>query len=204
MRKSLAIIIALCAWFAVVVQAILMLKNRTAAVPETIIRFFSFFTILTNTLVALYFTGQCLNVNRTYKPGMLTAVAVYIFIVGIIYQILLRHIWQPTGLQLIVDELLHTLNPVLVMVYWYLYEKKSLVNYKQVKGWLLYPVAYLIYTIIRGYFSGFYPYPFVNVTEIGFTSMLLNSGLLMLLFIIVALLFIIIGRKTEKKSLRLT
>lgn len=200
MRKSLAILFAFIAWFAVVVQFILMLQNRVASVPETIVRFFSFFTILTNTMVALYFTGQSLNVGITFKPGMLTAITVYIFMVGIVYQILLRHIWQPTGLQLVVDELLHTLNPLLVMSYWYMYEKLSLVKYGQIKEWLVYPLAYLVYIIIRGSFSGFYPYPFVNAIKIGFTKTLLNSVLLTLFFILVALLFIAIGRKMEKKS----
>lgn len=201
MRRSLALLFAVIVWFAVIVQFILMIQNRTASVPETIVRFFSFFTILTNTIVALFFTGQVLNAGRTYRPGILSAVTVYIFMVGIVYQVLLRHIWQPKGLQLIVDELLHTINPLIVILYWYLYEEKSLVKYSQIKGWLVYPLAYLVYIMIRGSFSGFYPYPFVNVAEIGLARVLLNSGLLTLFFIVISFLLIIIGRKTEKKSL---
>ncbi|MFZ5976285.1 MULTISPECIES: Pr6Pr family membrane protein [unclassified Hydrotalea] len=34
-------------------------------------------------------------------------------------------------------------------------------------GWLIYPLLYLVYILIRGSFSGFYPYPFVNVLQIG-------------------------------------
>src|SRR5881398_3651902 len=133
MRKSLALLFAVIVWFALIVQFILMRQNSTASVLETIVRFFSFFTILTNAIVAIYFTGQVLNVGRTHRPGILSAVTVYIFMVGIVYQVLLRHIWEPTGLQLIVDELLHTINPLGVMLYWYLYEVKSLVKYSQIK-----------------------------------------------------------------------
>lgn len=201
MRKSLALLFAVIVWFAVIVQFILMMQNRIASVPETIVRFFSFFTILTNTIVALFFTGQVLHIDRTYRPGILSAVTVYIFMVGIVYQVLLRHIWQPKGLQLIVDELLHTINPLLVILYWYLYEEKSLVKYSQIKSWLAYPLAYLVYIIIRGRFSGFYPYPFVNVAEIGIARVLLNSGLLTLFFMVISFLFIGIGRKKEQKSL---
>ena len=204
MRKSLAFIFAVVVWFAVIVQFILMLQNRTASIGETIVRFFSFFTILTNTIVALFLTGQVLNVGATYRPGALSAVTVYIFIVGIVYQVLLRHIWQPTGLQLIVDELLHTINPLLVILYWYLYEEKSLVKYAQIKGWLVYPLVYLIYIMIRGSLSDFYPYPFINVTEIGIGTTLINSGLLTLFFVIISFLLILIGKNTEKKSIRPT
>ena len=33
-------------WFAIIAQFFLMLENRQADIPETIIRFFSFFTIV--------------------------------------------------------------------------------------------------------------------------------------------------------------
>lgn len=38
-------LIWLTAWFAVIAQFFLAIANRTASVPETVIRFFSFFTI---------------------------------------------------------------------------------------------------------------------------------------------------------------
>ncbi len=198
MRKLLAIVFAISTWFAVIVQFFLMLQNRVASVPETIIRFFSFFTILTNALVAIYFTGQAFNIRFTNKAGVLTAVTVYIFIVGIVYQVLLRQIWQPTGMQQVVDEMLHTFNPLVVMLYWYLYEKKEEIHYYQIKKWMIYPVAYFVLINIRGAISGFYPYPFINVSQIGWTKAMSNSGLLTIFFVAVAFIFIAIGRKTSK------
>ena len=137
MRRNLSIHFALIAWFAVLTRFLLMLENRVASVPETLVRFFSFFTILTNLLVAIYFTSQSFqrknhSAGFINKPGVLTSVTVYITIVGLVYQILLRHIWQPTGLQKIVDELLHSLIPLLVIIYWYFFENKSKVKYRQV------------------------------------------------------------------------
>src|SRR5215213_3929165 len=105
MEKALRIIIPMAGWFAVIAQFILMINNRVASVDETIIRYFSFFTILTNLLVAFVFTKET---NSVVKPGLIAATTVYISIVGLVYQILLRHIWNPTGLQMLVDELLHS------------------------------------------------------------------------------------------------
>lgn len=48
--------------------------------------------------------------------------------------------------------------------------------------WLIYPQAYLIYIPIRGHFSGFYPYPFVDVSALGMTKVLFNSAVLMGVF----------------------
>jgi len=47
---------AVITWLAVLLQFYLTIENRIASIPETIIRFFSFFTILTNTLIAICFT----------------------------------------------------------------------------------------------------------------------------------------------------
>jgi hypothetical protein len=120
MQKVSAIFLAVTVWSAVIAQFFLMMQNRSAPVPETIIRFFSFFTILTNILVALFFSGHSVGIKSTRKPGTLTAVAVYIFIVGIVYQVLLRHLWQPRGSQLVVDELLHSVIPLLTLLFWLL------------------------------------------------------------------------------------
>ncbi|HVG12636.1 MAG TPA: Pr6Pr family membrane protein [Flavisolibacter sp.] len=195
MSRRLALFFAVIAWFAVVTQAILMVQNRTASVPETIARFFSFFTILTNTLVALFYTTRAAGTSSYNRAGILTALAVYITIVGLVYQVVLRGIWQPTGMQRLVDELLHTVNPVLFILYWYLYEKKSEVQYRQIRGWLVYPLLYLVLILFRGHISGFYPYPFVNVAEIGFGKTMINSLLLMLFFILIASGFIAIGKR---------
>ncbi len=200
LQRNLSILFAIIVWFAVLAQFYLIIENRVAPVTETIIRFFSFFTILTNILVAVYFTIKALGRDQLDKAGLLTAITVYITIVGLVYQVLLRHIWQPTGLQMVVDELLHSVNPLLVISYWYLFEKKFFVHYKEVFKWMIYPVVYLVYILTRGSFSGFYPYPFINVSEIGISQTLLNGLFLLLFFYAVSVLFIFIGRMLSKRN----
>ncbi|MEO6328419.1 MAG: Pr6Pr family membrane protein [Ginsengibacter sp.] len=201
MRKKISILLAVIVWFSIVTQLYLMMQNRTASVTETIIRFFSFFTILTNILAAIYFTREIFQQRTFSKHGTLTSITVYITIVGIVYQVLLRHVWHPTGMQMVVDELLHTINPILVIIFWSVYEDKRSVRYKQTISWLLYPILYLAYILIRGTFSGFYPYPFVDVAKIGLIKTLVNSGLLLLFFIVISLLFVLFGKKLFKKNI---
>ncbi|MEO6232520.1 MAG: Pr6Pr family membrane protein [Ferruginibacter sp.] len=203
MKKNLSILFAIIAWFALLTQYYLMIENRVASVGETTIRFISFFTILTNSIVAVYFTIVSLknasdSSGKINKPGVLTAVTVYITIVGLVYQLLLRQIWHPTGLQKLVDELLHSVMPVFVILYWYLFEEKSLVSYRQVPKWLIYPLIYLVYILIRGSMAGFYPYPFVDVTILGLKKVLINSVLLTGVFYLISLLFIFVGKLTAR------
>lgn len=205
MKKVLNVLIALTGWFAVIAQFFLMLENRSTSVPEMVLRFFSFFTILTNTLVAIYFTWQSLAAGKSSdswfsRPGSLTAVTVYILVVGLVYQVALRHVWHPTGLQKVVDELLHSVIPLLVVVYWACYEQRQAIPWKKIPGYLLYPALYLVYILLRGQLSGFYPYPFIHVTELGWPGVLVNSAVLLGVFVLLFVLFIAIGRLLSKKA----
>lgn len=198
MKLRLNLLIAIIAWFAVIAQFVLMIQNRVEDVPETVVRFFSFFTILTNTLVAVYFTRQLFS-KKASKSGSLTAVTLYITIVGLVYQIVLRPIWDPQGMQMIVDELLHSIVPLCVLVYWVIYENKRAVKWHQIPKWLIYPLIYLVFILIRGNFSSFYPYPFVNVAELGMSTVLLNSVILMIGFIVIATILVGLGKLSAKK-----
>ncbi|MCG9792659.1 Pr6Pr family membrane protein [Flavobacterium algicola] len=191
MKNKLSILFAAITLFAVVTQYYLMIESRVASILETTIRFFSFFTILTNSLVAIYFILSLVKKKNNYlsiiyKSGTLTAVTVYITIVGLVYQILLRHIWTPEGMQRLVDELLHSIIPILVIIFWYLYEEKISIKYKQLLKWLIYPILYLIFILIRGALAEFYPYPFVNVAALGLEQVLINSAGLLVLFICIS------------------
>ncbi|WP_284652521.1 Pr6Pr family membrane protein [Flavobacterium terrisoli] len=190
-------------WFAVIMQFVLMMQNRVESLTETTIRFFSYFTILTNCLVILYFTviwhkKPAFLLTRFEKPGFLTAITLYITTVFCVYQFILRGIWEPTGMQRLVDELLHSFMPLYVIAYWLAYENKKDVFWRSVPGWLVFPLLYLIYILLRGDISGFYPYPFVNVYEFGMEKVLVNSGVLLLAFVVLAILFVAIGKSISK------
>lgn len=193
------IIGALLAWTAVILQFILILQNRTHSVPETIIQFFSYYTILTNILVACCFTAiakKRVPSERSFltDPGVLAATLVYIVIVGSIYNLILRALWAPTGLQLLVDELLHTIIPLFYVVFWLTVAPKSRLRWNDVFQWLFYPLGYFTVILFRGTVSGFYPYPFINVTELGWSKVITNSIFITGAFILLSLLVILLSR----------
>ncbi len=197
-RTFLAIGAAL-GWFALIAQFYLMIANRVTGMTETIIRYFTYFTILTNILVALTFTVLLFRpksgwANFFSRPSTLTAVTAYITLVGITYQVILRSTWNPQGLQMIVDELLHSVIPAFVVLYWLLFLPKTGLQWKSVFPWVIYPACYLVLILFRGAFSGFYPYPFVNVKELGYNKVILNSGLILVVFLVFSLLFVAIAK----------
>jgi len=182
-------------WFAVVLQFYLIIINRVESVLETIIRYFSFYTILTNILVALALTVLLLKPNSRWgnffsRANVLIAITIYITVVGALYNLILRQIWNPEGLQRIADELLHVVTPLLFIIYWSIFAPKSGLRWKNAFPWLIYPFVYAVCVLSRGALSGFYPYPFINVNTLGYRMVLLNSVGLFIGFFLLSLLFI--------------
>ncbi len=203
-NSVLMTISAMVTWLALGLQFYLIILNRVTPIPETITRFFSFFTILTNILVAVYFSslgffskskaGQFFS-----KPATATAITIYITLVGLGYQFLLRHIWDPKGWQYVADELLHSVIPFFALLYWILMVPKVKLKSKMIAIWIVYPVVYFILVMIRGAFSGFYPYYFIDVTQLRYAQVLKNSGALLVVFILLSALFIYIPKiRTQK------
>lgn len=194
MQRIFAFVFAVLGWFAVVCQFYIMIGASTESAGETTARFLTHFTILTNILVAFYFTTAVFRSERL-KPGTLTAVTLYISVVGLIYQVMLRSIWDPQGLQRVVDELLHSVIPLCTMAYWFLYEQKLSLKFNQIPAWLVYPFSYFILVILRGSFSGFYPYPFIDVDSLGYGKVAINAIVIFVIFVILAILFVTLGKK---------
>lgn len=206
LNRLFAVIGFITAWFAVIFQYYLLIKNNDSSFLTKTIQFASYFTILTNTLVAIYYTAVLVG-DTTKNHWLLlsttaTAITVYITIVGLVYNLVLRFTWNPQGLQKLVDELLHTFNPLFFIIFWWLFIPKQNLKWQHALAWLIYPLIYFIYILLRGAIAGVYPYPFINVTEHGYGKVLLNSVAILLVFVFFSLLFIAIGRLKNKESIR--
>ena len=201
--RAFSAIGAVVTWFAVMLQLYLIIVNRTVSIPETLLRFFTFFTILSNILVAVCFTVFALKSGSgkgTFfsRPGVLSAVTVYIIIVGAVYQLILRPLWDPQGLQKIADELLHSFTPVYFLLFWLLYVPKSTLQWQHILVWLFFPLCYLVIILLRGAVAGYYPYPFVNVTELGYVKVFLNCGMVLIAFLFFSALLVTFRRFSKK------
>ncbi|MEP7143858.1 MAG: Pr6Pr family membrane protein [Ferruginibacter sp.] len=190
-------------WIAIIFQLYLIIVNRTASVPETITRFFGYFTVLTNILVALCFTLLLLKPDSGWgrffaRPATLTALTVYIGVVGFIYNVILRFLWRPQGLQFVVDELLHSVIPVLFILYWFLFVPKKTLKWKNILSWMIYPAVYCIYSLVRGGIGGFYPYPFIDVGILGYNKVLFNVAGMIIVFLLLSIVLVGIGKMTKR------
>lgn len=201
-------IIAVVTWYAVVMQFVISVpeylgKGRTLA--GSFVQLLSYFTILSNALVAFSLTAVLLFPKTIFgrfftKIGTATAIAVYIFIVCLVYNLVLRPFWHPAAPFKPNDELLHVFVPALYLLYWLFMLPKNGLAWKQLWGWLIFPLLYLVYIISRGTLTGYYPYFFVDVKTFGFAQVAINAVLLLLIFTLLCALFIAIGRKMVRKN----
>ncbi|MDX1476077.1 MAG: Pr6Pr family membrane protein [Saprospiraceae bacterium] len=203
MKKHYARIGAALAWVAVLVQLIVMLDNRVTGTGEALIRFFSFFTILTNTLLALYFSSHLARgarwwLRRLRRPGVMTAITVYISVVGLVYQLILRPLWSPTGVQMITDELLHSVNPLYMIAMWVMFEDKRILRWSMIPLWLIYPLIYLACVLLRGAVANWYPYPFIDVGELGYGQVGINALGMLVLFVVLSALFVGVAKLLQR------
>lgn len=155
---------------------------------ETLERFFSYFTILTNTLVTGYFLVRSLapesGVGRwVARPEVGTALTVYILVVGLVYQTVLRGLVPLAGRAILADNIIHGLVPLYMLGFWLLLVAGQGVRWRTVPYWLLYPAAYLAYTLLRGPSAHYYPYPFVDVAALGYGPVLRNCLLVLLVML---------------------
>ena len=191
-RTLFVLIVTFFAWFAIILQLCLT--------EGSVINFFSFFTILSNSLIAVSLTFN-LILSKT-KMGLFfsgisvqTAIALYIIVVGLVYNLVLRGIVVQTGWHLIVNNILHVLNPILYILYWTFFSPKDKLNWKNGIYWTIFPVIYLVYSLIRGAILNWYPYPFLNAGNIGYEKVFINITAMIVLFFIAGLLLIVINNK---------
>ncbi|PAM94390.1 hypothetical protein B4N84_15105 [Flavobacterium sp. IR1] len=182
-----AIIVAFSAWFAVFFQWYLM--------EGSLINFLSYFTITTNLLIAFSLTISVFFPKT--KAGLFfsditveTGITLYILIVGLVYNVVLRGILIVEGWQVVVDNILHVINPILYILYWILFSDRIKINWKTGIYWTFYPLAYLFYSLARGSIVNWYPYPFLNVDKFGYEKVFINVIVMIVLFFVFGILLI--------------
>lgn len=189
---------ALAGWVGLAIQQYLIFYSRWeagASLMGGLINFFSFFTVLTNTLAAVVLSYALVKrpsaAQRFFlAPAVSSGIAVSIVVVGVAYNLLLRHLWQPEGFQFIADELLHDVMPVLFALYWWRCVPKGQLRLTHIGLWMIYPLVYFGYALLRGDLLGQYQYPFIDVSTLGYPQVFVNAGGILAGFVLIALLVV--------------
>ncbi|MET0208967.1 MAG: Pr6Pr family membrane protein, partial [Burkholderiaceae bacterium] len=155
-----------------------------------------YFTVLTNLFVALAFTSAARGGERPAlgRPAVLGCATASIAMVGLVYHLVLRELWAPQGAQWLADMLLHYAVPIAVVAHWLACSRALALPWSLALAWCAWPLGYLVYALLRGAVLGSYPYPFIDVTALGYAKTFVNSAGLLLAFVAVALAVIAVTR----------
>ncbi|HEY2531950.1 MAG TPA: Pr6Pr family membrane protein [Xanthobacteraceae bacterium] len=207
-NKPLVIALTALAWLGVLLQLYLSLHSSIEngkGIVGGVVSYFGYFTILTNFLVCISLTVPLIapasSAGRFFARADVTAgVTTSIVFVGIAYHILLRNVWNPQGLNVISNDLLHYITPILFLAYWWFYSPKGALRWSYPLIWGLYPTAYLIYALLRGLIIGTYPYNFIDPKAIGYQRTMVNAVGLLIAFIAIGLILTALGRIQRRVS----
>ncbi|MBX7041843.1 MAG: Pr6Pr family membrane protein [Ignavibacteria bacterium] len=205
MKKAVLNLGMIFSWTGVILQYYLSMSVSDSRIADTV-KYLSFMTIWTNFLIALFFTF--VTVSPGSKGGKFfsghsvqTALLVYIIAVGLIYHLFLAHIWDPKGYQYVADQILHTVVPLYYLMYWVFFTEKTVLNFKSAFNWLLYPLVYAVYAMVRGAITMKYPYYFLDAVKLGYPVVLRNIALIAVSYFMMGGLLIAINNMLVRRQL---
>lgn len=199
-RKALLLVIAVLGACALAVQFYLaMTRHPEHTALWRMTDFFSYFTNTTGIIVTAVATLALVRPSAPLaQPGAVAAGAVYIFVVCITYELLLRS--EAHGLYFFTNTSLHEVMPVLVVLLWLAFTPKRALGWREPLAWLVYPAIYIAWILARGAVVHRYPYFFADVDKLGYPHALLNGAGFLAAFYGLGLGAVGLGRLTRKNA----
>jgi len=168
--------------FAIVLQLVLVIDGYAviddSTRPDTgtaLVRFCSYLTIWSNVLVAWSTLTLALGRDRdsTWWRALRLDAVVICFGGGVVHFFLLRpHLSHLYGWSIVADRFLHLVVPILAAIGWLLFGPRGRATRRDIGPFLVVPVGWLVYTLIRGPIVDWYPYPFIDVDQHGYPAVL--------------------------------
>lgn len=174
--RALHLVVAVVAWAALLLQLVLVLKGTVILVDVTppglgarIYRYFAYFTIQSNILVAVSSTVLARDPALDRPAWRLVRLAglVGIAVTGLVHFFLLRPLLHLDGADWLADKLLHMVVPALAVAAWAWVGPRPRVTWREAAYALVWPIAWLVWTLVIGQVDGWVPYPFLDPDEDG-------------------------------------
>jgi hypothetical protein len=197
----LAVPVAAVAAFALVLQYVLLVRVTLDTVGPLFatVRFFSYFTILSNLLVLLVTASFAFAPGSAFgrwfaRPVVRGGVALYIGVTLSIYATILHALWEPQGAQWWADSGLHYAVPVLYLAWWIFGVPHGALRGSDTLRWLVFPFAYVCWVLLRGAWVHEYPYPFLDLGVLPPLTVLRNCLGMFGLFLLFGAVLVLIDR----------
>jgi hypothetical protein len=172
-----------------IMAQMLDLADRAVLNP---VNFFSYFTIESNLIAVAALLWAAAAVRGRPNPRLdffRGAATTYMTVTFVVFALLLADTDVDTAI-VWVDRVLHRVIPIVLMADWLIDPPAVRIDLRRAWWWLSYPLAWVVYTMIRGAIVGTYPYPFLDPANGGYGAVLGYSvailvGMLLFIYAIV-------------------
>jgi hypothetical protein len=192
---------------ALVIQLVLLftggqdVNEVTPGQPEGIgvklLRLFSYFTIQSNLFVLGTSIVLLLNVHkdgRVWRVLRMDAM-LGIIITGLVYETILAPLVHPTGWALAATIGFHYISPWATLIGWFVFGPRPRMGWVTTAFAFIWPLAWLVYTFVMGALTNWYPYPFLDVTLIGFADSVRNCAVVLVIAMAIAAVLTLLDKR---------
>jgi hypothetical protein len=187
-------VLALVVLAALVAQVVLLFGGgrdansgqATASTATSLVRFVSYFTVQSNLLVLVAAVSLVLDPERDgrfWRVLRLTGL-LGITVTGLVFGAVLAPSLHHTGIDWWINAGFHYVSPVMAFLGWAVFGPRPRVDGRTAAWALVWPVAWVVYTLVRGAVVGWYPYPFLDVDAVGYPIALRNTGFVVVLALV--------------------
>jgi hypothetical protein len=208
--RSFAAVIAVICWSALVTQFGLILEATDALKAAGMLKFpaiaavvvmLSFLTVQINALIGVVTTLAAFGVRRFERSGRVrAALLAYLWAGSAVFILVLQPYWHHTGTQLAVDVLLHNVVPLLYGALWLLAAPKDDLRWRDPFIWLIYPLIYVAVVLTLARWSGFYPYPVIDVRMLSVRIFAGNIVAVTVTFLAIGLAVVAVARSIAARQ----
>ena len=200
----LRLALALVVLASIAYQIIDRLRNNVFAPGE----YFAYFTIQSMLMcVVVLAVGGHLAWRTPRDTRLFTVVRVsvlsYAVIACVVYNVLLRDLPSTPGYVWPVwpNEVLHVWAPILLVLDWILVSGRPALRLRAALWALLYPLAWLAFTMVRGAVTGWWPYPFLDPSGTnGVTGVIVYVVGIALIIWLIAFLGLLLARVLTRST----
>ena len=173
--------------------------SRGVLVP---LNFVSYFTIQSNAIGAVVFLVGAARWRQPARPQwdlVRGASALNLTVTWVVFALLLSNTDVDVANSW-VNTVVHTIFPLAVILDWLIDPPTHPVTWRGALTWLVYPIAWLAYTLIRGPIAGWYPYPFLDPANGGYGSVAVYVvGIFVFGFVVIAVLRLVGNALRERR-----
>jgi apolipoprotein N-acyltransferase len=173
-----------------------------AGMPGRVFDFLSYFTVLSNILVAVVMAMLWRDPQRNglvFRILRMDALLM-ITVTGLIYWGVLAGGVELQGLEHVTNIVEHTLVPIAAVAVFLVFGPRGQFRVSTVFAALILPISWALVTIVRGAVITAYPYGFIDVARYGYGSVLVNVAGVAVFGVIIGFVFLGIDRLLSRSD----